>query len=84
MTTIERAIQAPTDSLTKANKSDNTWVVEILGADDLKLAEAKQLAPYGRAQLGIATRILMWAMRIYVLLSMILIVAQLYISLKPH
>ncbi len=84
MTTMERTIPITADSPTKAGNSDNTWVVEILGADDLKLAEARQLAPYGRARLGVATRILMWAMRVYVLLSLILIVAQIYISLNPH
>lgn len=78
MTEIESTIQDNTDT------SDNTWVVEILEADDLKLAEAKLSESYGRAQLGIATRILMWAMRLYVLLSLLLIVAQIYISLKPQ
>ena len=84
MTAIEGTIHVGADSRTRAEQSENAWVVEILGADDLKLAEAKQLAPYGRAQLGIATRILMWAMRVYVLLSLILIIAQIYISLNPH
>ena len=66
------------------NRQDNKWVVDVLSDDGLKLAGAKGVTPYGRAQLGIGTRILMWAMRIYVLLSLILIVAQIYISLHVH
>ena len=84
MTTIEQSLHTSPHSSIEKDKSDNTWVVEVLEADDLKLAEAKQLAPYGRAHLGTATRILMWAMRVYVLLSLILIVAQIYISLNIH
>jgi hypothetical protein len=66
------------------NKSDKQWVVDILKEDNLKLAESNHLGTYGRAQLGPATKVLMWAMRIYVVLSFILIIAQIYISLRSN
>jgi len=84
MTTLERTMPITTDPRVSLNKADNAWVVEVLGTDNLKLAEAKRSEPYGRAQLGTATRILLWAMRLYVLFSLVLIAAQLYISLKAQ
>lgn len=84
MTTIERSVHASSNSQQNADPFDNEWVVKVLDADDLKLAEAKESTLYGRAKLGLVTRILMWAMRVYVLLSVILIIAQIYISLKAH
>lgn len=69
---------------TETNEPDNAgkqWVVDILKEDNLKLAESNHIGTYGRAQLGRGTKILMWGMRIYVVLSFILIVAQIYISL---
>jgi hypothetical protein len=84
MAMIDGTFTATSSSPTHMNDADKARVVEILGADNLRLAEARLAEPYGRAQLGTATRILMWAMRIYVVLSLILIVAQIYISLKPH
>lgn len=84
MTTIERTMPITTASPTKLNKQDSAWVVEVLGADELRLAEAKRLEPYGRAKLGNFTKLVMWTMRFYVLFSLILIAAQLYISLHAH
>jgi hypothetical protein len=63
------------------DSSDEAWVVEVLKADNLKLSNEQEVVPYGRARLNTVTRLLMWAMRIYVVLSLVLIVAQLYISL---
>ena len=83
MTLLEGTLHGAGGSRPSESQSDTTWVVEVLDADNLKLAEAKQTTSYGRARLGLATRVLMWAMRVYVLLSLILIVAQIYISLKP-
>ncbi len=68
-------------STVKPGNSDKEWVVDILKADHLRLAESSRAETYGRAHLGTATKILMWAMRVYVVLSFILIVAQIYISL---
>lgn len=68
----------------KLNNSDKEWVVDILKENNLKLAESNHIGAYGRAQLGPATKVLMWAMRIYVVLSFILIVAQIYISLHSN
>lgn len=65
----------------KPDNSDQKWVVDVLKEDNLKLAESNHIGMYGRAQLGTGTKILMWGMRIYVVLSFILIVAQIYISL---
>ena len=84
MTTIERTIPVTGVMPAKTDMSDSAWVVEVLGADNLQLSEAKKLEPYGRAKLGVATKVLMWAMRFYVLFSLVLIAAQLYISLHTH
>ncbi len=64
------------------NARSQVWVIDILKSDDLHLANAKNAGPYGRAKLKPSVKILLWAMRIYVLLSLVLIVAQLFISLK--
>jgi hypothetical protein len=61
--------------------TDKDWVVDVLKADHLRLSESNRAGTYGRAKLGTATIILMWAMRVYVVLSFILIMAQIYISL---
>ncbi len=86
MASLETSSMLPPqmNSAESSTATDNAWVVEILAEDNLRLADAKQLKPYGRAKLGVATRIVMWAMRIYVLLSFILIIAQIYISLRPN
>ena len=84
MTTIERTMPVTGVPQTKDDVPDSAWVVEVLGADNLQLSEANKLEPYGRAKLGVATKILMWAMRFYVLFSLVLIAAQLYISLHAH
>lgn len=68
-------------SMVEKDNSNNKWVVDILNSDNLRLAESNHLETYGRAHLGKATKILMWAMRVYVVLSFVLIVAQIYISL---
>jgi len=77
-------IETTDDIRNKSDNSDKEWVIDILKADNLKLAESNQIGTYGRAKLGPVTRILMWAMRIYVVLSFILIVAQIYISLHSN
>jgi len=68
-------------SIINPDNSNNKWVVDILNEDHLRLSESNQAKIYGRAKLGKATKILMWAMRVYVVLSFILIIAQIYISL---
>ncbi|GEM_PF-3234704 len=78
MTTMEKRIGLNTNS----NVEDKAWVVEVLKSDDLRLANSRRLEPYGKAELKPFVRLLLWAMRIYVLLSLVLIVAQIYISLK--
>lgn len=77
-------IETNNGSTVKPDNSDKQWVVDVLKADHLRLAESSYVETYGRAKLGTATRILMWAMRIYVVLSFVLIVAQIYISLHSQ
>lgn len=77
MTTITTAM----GSNTRLNVSDNAWAAKILQADGLNLSESVA-KPYGRAKLGLFSKILLWGMRVYVVLSFVLIAAQLYISLK--
>ena len=84
MTTVERTIQIAATPANTAGSQDQAWVTEVLEADQLRLADAKRLEPYGRARLNTATRALMWAMRLYVLFSLVLIAAQLYISLHAR
>jgi len=87
MMAIDRTLQVATNAPAQPNtidNADNAWVSEVLEADNLRLAGAKRLEPYGRAKLGKWTRILMWTMRVYVVLSFLLIIAQIYISLKLH
>ena len=68
-------------STTQSNDSESAWAAKILQADGLNLSESIA-KPYGRAKLGLFSKILLWGMRGYVLLSFVLIAAQLYISLK--
>ena len=78
MTTLEKTAGLNTSSKVE----DKAWVVEVLKSDDLRLANSSRLEPYGKAELKPFVRILLWAMRIYVLLSFVLIMAQIYISLR--
>jgi hypothetical protein len=77
MTTIATGV----GSNNQSNPSDSAWAAKILQADGLKLSESTA-KPYGRATLGLFSKILLWGMRVYVVLSFLLIAAQLYISLK--
>jgi hypothetical protein len=74
-------IETTKGTTVKPGNSSNKWVVDILKADHLGLADSIRTETYGRAKLGRATKIVMWAMRVYVVLSFILIIAQIYISL---
>ena len=77
MTTIANGVGANTQSAS----AENAWAANILQADGLHLSESVA-RPYGRASLGLFSKILLWGMRVYVLLSFVLIAAQIYISLK--
>jgi hypothetical protein len=77
MTTI--ATGASSNTQPKVSESD--WAAKILQSDGLRLSESIA-KPYGRAKLGLFSKILLWGMRVYVALSFVLIAAQLYISLK--
>jgi hypothetical protein len=73
MTTIATGVE--TKTLNRA------WAAEVLQADELRLS-GSSAKPYGRAKLGLFSKVLLWGMRVYVVLSFVLIAAQLYISLK--
>ena len=60
---------------------DKAWVAEVLHSDELRLS-ASHAEPLGRATLGMFSKFLLWGMRGYVVLSFVLIAAQIYISLK--
>jgi hypothetical protein len=66
---------------TQSTVPESAWAATILQGDGLKLSESVA-QPYGRARLGTFSKILLWGMRVYVLLSFVLIAAQIYISLK--
>ena len=63
------------------SKMDRETANEILVEDGLK----ENLQPYGRAELTPSVRVLLWAMRLYVLLSFGAVAAQIYVALNaPH
>lgn len=66
----------------KTVSQNQTWAFNILKSDHLCLANERRTKPYGRARLSPFINILLWTMRIYVLLSFILIIVQIIISLK--
>lgn len=70
-----------TSSNNRSNVLSGAWAAEVLQADELRLS-GSSVKPYGRAKLGLFSKILLWGMRVYVALSFVLIAAQLYISLK--
>ena len=75
-----------TDTLLETSKKlrpvDNSWVVEVLEADQLGLANAQRTKSYGRAELKRPVKLLLWAMRLYVGLAVLMILLQVYISLN--
>jgi hypothetical protein len=56
-----------------------TWVHEVLQPDQLSTAKQS----FGRRKLSPATIVLMWALRIYVLLMVLLIAFQVWHALHP-
>jgi len=68
--------------MTVIKNEDKSWAIEVLKSDNLSLANARYRKPYGKAELKPFIKILLWTMRVYVLLSFILIIAQIFISLK--
>ncbi len=56
-----------------------TWVQEVLQPDQLSTAKQR----FGRRKLGPATIVLMWALRIYVILMVLLIAFQVWHALHP-
>ena len=56
-----------------------TWVHEVLQPDQLSTAKQR----FGRRKLVPATIVLMWALRIYVILMVLLIAFQVWHALHP-
>ncbi|GAC1300445.1 MAG: hypothetical protein NVSMB27_40790 [Ktedonobacteraceae bacterium] len=56
-----------------------TWVHEVLQPDQLSTAKQR----FGRRKLGAATIVLMWALRIYVILMVLLIAFQVWHAVHP-
>jgi len=75
------AITTRAGATPQSDGAKRAWAAEVLQADELRLS-GSTARPYGRATLGLFSKILLWGMRIYVLLSFVLIAAQIYISLK--
>lgn len=55
------------------------WVHDVLEPDQLSMAKRS----FGRRKLGPATIILMWALRLYVILMVLLIAFQIWHTLHP-
>lgn len=62
-----------------AARGDEAWVLRALEPDQLVAAKAGQ--HYGRRRLGPATRVLMWAMRVYALFMLIVVAYQVWSTL---
>ncbi len=60
--------------------SDLTWVADVLHEEQLELADEKRAKHYGRREFSTGTRIVLWFLRIYVVLMMVIIVVQLYLG----
>ena len=60
--------------------SDGKWVVDILHDEQLELADAKHTKHYGRRKFGKSTTIVLWLLRVYVVLMMLIIIIQLWLG----
>ena len=62
------------------NLRDHTWVRDVLHEDKLELADAKRVQHYGRRHFSKDIRIVLWLLRIYVVLMMLIIFVQLWLG----
>ncbi len=76
MTTQVRTIPMPTIDM----PSERAWAAQVLLEEQLELSEARRVQHYGRRKLGTGIRIVLWLLRIYVVLMMIIIGVQLWIG----
>lgn len=60
-------------------KPSGTWVHEVLEPDQLSTAKPR----FGRRTLSRRTLIVLWALRVYVLLMLVLIAIQIWNALHP-
>lgn len=59
-------------SYERANLKDPQVVLSLLEAD--QVVAAKQQTRFGRRQLGLGTRALMWGLRVYVIVMLIVVI----------
>ncbi len=76
MTTQVRTL--PTSSILLP--SEQAWAAAVLRDEHLELSEARRVQQFGRARLSKTTRIVLWALRIYVVLMMLVIAVQLWLG----
>ena len=71
-----------TGQIQRSSISQNTfsWVHEVLEPDQLSLA--KNMQPVGRRQLKRGTILILWALRLYVVLMMLIIAYQIWTVLQ--
>jgi hypothetical protein len=62
------------------NRPDDAWVVDVLHAEQLELIDERRIQHYGKRALSRSTNLVLWALRSYVVLMMLIIVVQLWIG----
>lgn len=61
---------------------DESLVRKILQQEKIELANAKQQKHFKRLPLTLSIRFVLWFLRIYVVIAMVLVVYQLYLALS--
>ena len=59
---------------------DHGWVVDVLRDEELDLSNARRVKHYGRAKLSRNTRLVLWLLRFYVIIMMLIIVIQVWLG----
>lgn len=60
--------------------TEQAWAAQVLREEHLELSEARRVRHVGRAKLSTTTRIILWALRVYVVLMMLIIGVQLWLG----
>jgi hypothetical protein len=78
---IPRAAEPAVGGVAKPNLKDPGVVLSLLEAD--QVVAAKQKTRFGRRNLSIGARILLWGLRVYVLAMLVLVVISVIRALHP-
>jgi hypothetical protein len=78
---IPHAAQPAVGGVAKPNLKDPSVVLSLLEAD--QVVAAKQKTRFGRRNLSIGARILLWGLRIYVVAMLVLVVISVIRAVHP-